>query len=69
MWRCCAYQENTKEIFEQIPTEITTPTLEYFKRKRQKLLTNIGSEWYLNTMCNIKLTMEKPSVSKKKQQG
>ena len=41
-WSCCAYQENIKEIFKQISTEIPKPTPEDFKKKRQTLLTDIG---------------------------
>ena len=49
-----AYQDNTKEIFKQIPTEKTTPTLEYFKRKCQTIQTDIGGECYLENMHNYK---------------
>ena len=31
-----------KDIFKTNPTEMPTPTLDYFKRKRQIFLTNIG---------------------------
>ena len=30
--RCCAYQDNTHEIFKRIPTEIPEPTPEYSKK-------------------------------------
>ena len=46
-WRCCAYQENMKEIFTQIPTETTKHNPEYFKEKRLTFLTDIVGEWYL----------------------
>ena len=38
---------------------------EDFKKKRQTLLTDIGSEWYLNNMHNTKPPTEKPRFSKK----
>ena len=46
-------------------TEIPTPTLEYFKRKHQTLLNNIGGEWYLNNMCNTKTTTNNPRLINK----
>ena len=65
MWGCCAYQDNTNGIFNQIPTEKRTATLEDFNRIHQTLLTDIGSEWYLNNMHNTKPHTNKPRLSKK----
>ena len=45
-WCCCEYQDNIKRNFK-IPTEKLTPTLKDFKGKCQKLLTDIGGEWYV----------------------
>ena len=63
VWRCCVYQENMKEQSNQIPTENPTPNLEYFKRKYQTLLTDIGGEWYLNNMHDPKPPTKKPRLS------
>ena len=65
---CCAHQEKTKENFKQIPTEIPTPTLEYFKRKHLTLLADIGGDWFIKTMHNPKPPMKKPRLSNKQQQ-
>ena len=67
-WRYSAYQENMKEIFKQIPTEIPTPTLEYFKIKCLTLFTVIGGDWYLNVMCNPEPPMNNPRLSKKEEE-
>ena len=67
-WHCFAYQDNTKELFKRIPTEKSTPTLEHFKKKRQKLLTDIGGEWYLKHLRNTKPPINNPRLSKKDQE-
>ena len=59
-WRCYAYHDNPKEIFKQIPTEIPTPTFEYFKRKHLTLLTDIGGDWLINTIHNPKPHIKNP---------
>ena len=50
---------------KKIPTEKPTPALEYFKSKRQTLLTDIGGEWYLNSMSNTKPPTNNSHLSKK----
>ena len=65
-WRCCAYEEKTKERFKKIPTEILTPTLEYSRRKCLTLLTDIGSDWFINTMRNPKHPINNTRLSLKK---
>ena len=45
-----------------------TPTLEYFKRKRQTLLTDIGGGYYLNKMNNPKLPKKNTRLSEKEQE-
>ena len=57
-----------KEIFKQISTEITEPNPEYFKKKRQIILTDIRGEWYLNDMCNTKPPIKKLRLSKTQQE-
>ena len=69
MWGCYAYHEKLKETFQQIPTEIPKLTLECFRRKCLTLLTDFGDDWFINNMCNSKPPMNKPMLSKKKQQG
>ena len=51
-----------------IPSEKPTPTIEDFKRKWQILLTDIGCECYLNSMCNPKPPTNKTRLHKKKQE-
>ena len=65
MWRCCAYQENMKELFNEITTGNPNPTLEDFKIKRQTLLTDVGGEWYLINIRNNKTPINKPILSNK----
>ena len=57
-----------KEIFKQIPTEISTTTLEYFRGKSQTLLTYIGSHLYLHNIFNPKPYMKNTRLCKKQQQ-
>ena len=49
----------------KIPTEISTPTIVYFKIKRQKVLTGIGCEWYLNSMRKNKSPTKNLRLNKK----
>ena len=65
---CCAYQEKMKEISKQIPTEIPNATLEYLRKNRQKLLTDIGGDWLINNIRNTKYPIRSPILSKKQQQ-
>ena len=50
-----------------IPTEIPTPTIEYFKRKGQTILTDIGCEWHLNNIHYPKPLTKKSRLIKKEQ--
>ena len=52
--RCCAYQENMKELIRNNRTKNLTPTPEYFKKKGQHILTNIVGKCYVNKMCHPK---------------
>ena len=54
-----------KEIFKEIPTKITIPTLEYFKRKHKTILIDNGGDWFINTISNHISTMKKQRLSKK----
>ena len=67
LWRCCDYKDKIKNL-KNITTEIPTSAIEYFKRKYWTILTDIGGEWYLNTMGNTKLLMEKSTISTKEQE-
>ena len=67
-WCCCTYQENMEEILKNIPSEISTPTLEDFKKKCQTILTDLGGDLYLNTMRNPNTPTKKTRLSKKHQQ-
>ena len=42
LWSFYAYQDNMKELFNKIPNEKPTSTIEESKRKHQTLLTDIG---------------------------
>ena len=64
-WLCCAYQEKMKEICLKNITEIPTPTLEYFRRKRQNNLAGIGVEWCLKNMRNPKPPTKNPRLISK----
>ena len=55
---CCAYKENMKELLNQITAKKSTPTPEYFKRKHQILLTDIGGDWHLKNMQNTQPSTE-----------
>ena len=66
-WIYCAYQENMKKIFKQFPTGISTPTIEYFKIKRQTILTDIGGEQHLNNIRNPKPPTKKIGLNNKEQ--
>ena len=52
-----------KEIFKQVPTEISMSTYECFKKKSQKLLTDIGGQWYPNNMRNPKHSTKNPNLN------
>ena len=39
-----------KKLFNPPPPKNLTPTPEYFKNKRQLLLTYIGGEWYIKKL-------------------
>ena len=43
------------------------PTIEYFKRKRLTILTNIGSDWFINNIRNTKQTINNPILSQKQE--
>ena len=60
--------KRTQKKSLKIPTEIPTSTVEYFKRKPQTLLTDIGGYWYLNTSRNTKIPLKNPRLGKKKVQ-
>ena len=60
----CLSREYERNL-SKIPTETPTPTIEYFKRKSQILLTDIGGEWYLRNMHNNKPPTNNPSLTKK----
>ena len=68
LWRCCVYQDKTKEIFKQIHTEIPTPSREYFKIKCCTLLNDDGGDWFINNMHNPEPLQKKQGLSKKTQQ-
>ena len=60
-----AYQDKTKEKFQNIPEEVKEPTTEDFKIKHQTLLTDIGGEWFIDIPNNPKPTIKKPRLTKK----
>ena len=64
----CLLIEDEKDQ-KKATTKIPTYTLEYFKRKCQKMLADIGDGWYLNTKNNPKHSMTNPRLSKKQQEG
>ena len=56
------------EIFKKIPTTMPVKTSQSFKEKRQLLLTEILSKWYMNKQ-NTKLQPSKnPHLIKNKQE-
>ena len=57
-----------KEIFKQISTEITEPNPEYFKKKRQIILTDIRGEWYIRKVCNNKTLTKNTQLINKEQE-
>ena len=65
---CCTFQWKTKEIFKQIPTEIPTPNIKDFKKKRLTILTYIGVDWYLNSLRNPKPPINNQRLSNKQEE-